>query len=302
MAEPIITDYDALEAKYAKKPLARNLKIKSFKKIAAVVILLSCLIGIGFLSIENVPVGHSGVLLTLGRVHENTLGEGFHFIIPFVQRIVHMDNRIQKLEVYTQAFSIDIQTVSSRLAVNYQINAADSAEIFRTIGFNFERLIIEPAVHEVLKNVSAQYTAEELISLRARVSDEILAALNEEMQKHGIAVIALNIIDFDFTDDFIRAVEEKQIAEQRQQQADIENVTMILRAAADAEAITILAEAHAEALRITASGISESYRLQNQYVTDMNLILEWIAAWDGVMPLIQGADGGMMLDINALLP
>ena len=293
-------DYDAIEAMYTKKPLLRRFKVKGLKKFAALILILGCVGGVGWLSVTVVPVGHSGVLLTLGRVHDNVLNEGFHFIIPGVQQVIPMDNRIQILEVATQAFSIDIQTVSARLAVNYKINGTNSAEIFRTIGHDFERLIIEPAVHEVLKNISAQYTAEELISLRAQVSDEIMVTLNDEMQKRGITVTALNIIDFDFKDDFLRAVEEKQIAEQRQQQADIENVTMLLRAIADAEAMTILAEAQAEALRLTAEGIAESYRLQNQYVTDMNLILEWIAAWDGAVPLIQSADGGMMLDVNSL--
>jgi len=255
----------------------------------------------GALSITSVPVGHTGILLTFGRVQEGALNEGLHFIIPFAQQVVAMDNRVQKLEVYTQAFSSDIQTVSARLAVNYQINREDTFEIYRSIGLDFERLIIEPAVHEVLKNISAQYTAEELISLRARVSDEIMATLNEEMQKSGITVTALNIIDFDFTDDFIRAVEEKQIAEQRQQQADIDNITMILRSAAEAQSIEILARAEADALRITAEALAESYRLQNYYLTELNVLLEWISQWDGVVPLVQSGDGGFILDIGGLM-
>ena len=290
------------EPDYYKNKLNKtNNKTRKFKLFIILIILVSLISVIVALSITNVPVGHTGILLTFGRVQEGALSEGLHFIIPFVQEVVAMDNRVQKLEVYTQAFSIDIQTVSARLAVNYQINREDTFEIYRSIGLNFERIIIEPAVHEVLKNISAQYTAEELISLRTSVSDEIMATLNKEMQRSGITVTALNIIDFSFTDDFIRAVEEKQIAEQRQQQADIDNITMILRSAAEAQSMEIIAHAEAEVLRIMAESIAESYRLQNEYLTELNVVLEWISQWDGILPIVQSGDGGgMILDISGL--
>jgi len=281
----------------------RKAKVAGYKLPVVIGTMVILIFLFGAMSLTSIPVGHTGILLTFGRVQEGALSEGLHFIIPFAQQVVAMDNRVQILEVYTQAFSRDIQTVSARLAVNYQIRREYTFEIYRSIGLNFESVIIEPAVHEVLKNISAQYTAEELISLRARVSDEIMATLNEEMQKSGITVTALNIIDFDFTDDFIRAVEEKQIAEQRQQQADIDNVTMVLRSAAEAESITILAQAQAEALRIIAEGVAESYRLQNEYLTELNVLLEWIGQWDGAVPLVQsgGDSGGFILDVSGLI-
>ena len=278
----------------------KKYKSRSYKLPIIIAAIIAFGLLFGALSITSVPVGHTGILLTFGRVQEGALTEGLHFVIPFAQQVVAMDNRVQKLEVYTQAFSSDIQTVSARLAVNYQINREHTFEIYRSIGLNFERIIIEPAVHEVLKNISAQYTAEELISMRARVSDEIMATLNEEVQRSGITVTALNIIDFDFTDDFIRAVEEKQIAEQRQQQADIDNLTMVLRSAAEAQSMEILARAEAEALRILAEGIAESYRLQNQYLTELNVTLELISQWDGVLPLVQSGEGGFILDVGGL--
>jgi regulator of protease activity HflC (stomatin/prohibitin superfamily) len=241
------------------------------------------------MAVTTVPVGHTGILLTFGRVQENALNEGLHLRIPFVQQIVYMDNRVQLLEVETQAFSIDIQTVSARIAVNYQLKRDYTFEVYRSVGVAFERKVIEPAVHEVLKSVSAQYTAEELISMRALVSNEIMISLNEEMLKSGITVTAMNIIDFDFTEDFIKAVEDKQIAEQRQRQAEIDNITMVARASAEAESLVIAAE-----------GISESYRLQNMYLTELIIMLEWVNKWNGELPMVQSGNG-MFLDVGDLM-
>ena len=289
--------------------------------IAAVVVVLA---GVLFLnSIDTVPVGSTGILLTLGKVEEGkALSEGMHLKIPFIQKIVSMDNRVKKLELSTEAFSKDIQTVSATLAVNYRMEPAKSFEIYKVHGTMFEENIIVPATHEVLKSVCAQYTAEELISKRAESSDMMRDELGMKLREMGIEITDFNIIDFDFSAEFIEAVESKQVAEQLKKKAATENETAIAQAErekqvsikqseADAERVRIQAEAKAQSMLIAAqaeadavklAADAEAYRMQNEgkYITD-ELIDKIIAEnWDGKLPVVSGSSNSI-LDVGSLI-
>ena len=187
-------------------------KITKFVVLGIVALLVVILAADSF---ATVPVGSTGILLTFGKVEDGkALSEGLHIKLPLVQRIVSMDNRVKKLELNTEAFSKDIQTVSATLAVNYRLQTEKSFSIYKTHGTQYEQNIIVPATHEVLKSVCAQYTAEELISKRAESSDMMRDELDAKLSGMGITVTDFNIIDFDFSDEFISAVEAKQVAEQ----------------------------------------------------------------------------------------
>lgn len=253
------------------------------------------------MSVSVVPVGHTGILLTMGKVQDTPVDEGVNFKIPLVQRIVTMDNRIQKLELATEAFSKDIQTVSATLAVNYKISKAQTFSLYKNVGREFETVLIIPATHEALKSVSAHYTAEQLISERQSVSDEIMTVLNDQTSINGIDITAFNILDFDFSPEYIKAVEDKQVAEQKKKQADIENQTNIQKAKAEAERIKIASQGEADALKIAAEGKAESYRLQNAAITGNNIKMEWIDKWNGELPKIQGGNDNMIFDVSTVL-
>ena len=272
----------------------------------------------------TVPVGSTGILLTFGKVEDGkALSEGLHLKLPLVQRIVSMDNRVKKLELNTEAFSKDIQTVSATLAVNYRLQAEKSFAIYKTHGTQYEQNIIVPATHEVLKSVCAQYTAEELISKRAESSDMMRDELDAKLSGMGITVTDFNIIDFDFSDEFINAVEAKQVAEQVKKKAATENETAIAQAErekqvsikqseAEAERVRIEAEAQAQSTLIAAqaqadavklAADAEAYRMQNEgkYVT--NSLIDKILAenWDGKLPNVVGGDVKGILNVDSLL-
>ena len=274
-------------------------------------------------SLAIVPVGSTGIMLTLGRVEEGkALSEGMHLKIPFVQKIVSMDNRVKKLELSTEAFSKDIQTVSATLAVNYRMIPEKSFEIYRKHGTQFENNIIVPATHEVLKSVCAQYTAEELISKRQESSDMMRDELGAKLGELGIEISDFNIIDFDFSNEFIEAVESKQVAEQLKKKAATENETAIAQAErekqvsikqseAEAERVRIQAEAKAQSMLIAAqaeadavkmAADAEAYRMENEgkYITN-DLIDKIIAEnWDGKLPVVSGSSNNI-LDVSSLI-
>ena len=258
------------------------------KSTAAAVIVVAILV-IGFVLLNCfsiVSAGHTGVVLTLGRVSERVLQEGFHVKAPFVQEVVQIDNRITKLEVQTEAFSKDLQTVSTTLAINYRVDSAKSYSIYKNIGRSYESVLVTPAVNEVLKAITAQYTAEESVTNRAIISDGLIAGLNDKLNGDGLYVTDVNILNFDFSEAFINAIEEKQVAQQQLLKAETEKQTAITNAEAEAETIRIKAQAEAEANRIVSESLNE-FVIENKK----------IEKWDGKLPQVQG-DADPLVTIN----
>lgn len=264
------------------------LKIFSKKVIVPVIIIViavSLLLG----SITVVEAGHTGVVVTFGRVEDHVLQEGLHVKIPFVQQVVKIDNRITKLEVSTEAFSKDLQTVSTTLAINYRVDTSKSYSIYKNIGSGYETVLVIPAVNEVLKAITAKYTAEESVTNRTLVSEGLVEGLNEKLNDIGLYVTDVNIINFDFSDAYITAIEEKQVAQQQLLKAETEKQTKITNAEAEAEAIKIRAEAEAEANRIISQSITGELVEYNK-----------IEKWNGELPRVTGG-ASSILDITTLL-
>lgn len=282
------------------------------KKLIIACVTLAVLAILAINSVATVPVGSTGILLTMGKVEDSALAEGLHIKLPFVQKIISMDNRVKKLELSTEAFSKDIQTVSATLAVNYRLQPEKTFSIYKTAGQSYESNLIVPATHEVLKSVCAQYTAEELISKRAESSDMMRDELDAKLSGMGISVTDFNIIDFDFSDEFISAVESKQVAEQLKKKAETENETAIAQAErekqvaikqseAQAESVRIAAQAEADAVKLAAD--AEAYRLQriNEQLSAKTIQNTLAERWDGKLPKVMGAGATGILNLNDML-
>lgn len=248
--------------------------------IAAVIILLN--------SITIIDAGHTGVINTFGRVSENVLQEGLHFKIPFVQKIVKMDNRIVKLEVETEAFSKDLQTVETKLAINYRVSKDKSYAIYKNVGSDYETILVTPAVNEVLKAITAQYTAEESVTNRSLISKGLIEQLNLKLNKNGIYVEDVNIINFEFSEAYVNAVEEKQVAEQR-----------LLKAKTEKEEAIVKAEAEAETLRIQAEAQAKANQILNKSINANLIEYEKIQKWNGELPKV--TDGSAIINFSDLL-
>ncbi len=257
-----------------------NNKVFTAKKrnglIAIAVALLLVLVVLGGM-FTIVDAGHTGVVVTLGKVKEGVLQEGIHMKVPFIQQVVKIDNRIRKLEVNTEAFSKDLQSVNTVLAINYRVDTAKSYSIYKNIGADYETVLVTPAVNEVLKAITATYTAEESVTNRSLISDGLVEGLNEKLNAIGLYVTDVNIIDFDFSEAFITAIEEKQVAQQQLLKAETEKKTRITNAEADAEAVKIRAQAEAEANEIVSKSLTENV-IENKK----------IEKWDGVLPKVTG--------------
>ncbi len=254
-----------------------NPKASTIAKIVIPIVIVVLLLIVAISSVSIVPAGHTGVVVTLGKVNEGVLQEGLHFKIPFIQQVVQIDNRIVKLEVNTEAFSKDLQTVSTTLAINYRVDTSKSYSIYKNIGANYETVSVTPAVNEVLKAITAKYTAEESVTNRNLISDGLVKGLNDKLNEIGLYVTDVNIINFDFSEAFINAIEEKQVAQQKLLKAETEKQTAITNAEADAETIRIKAEAEAAANDVL-----------NKSLTDQIIENNKIEKWDGKLPQVTG--------------
>ena len=232
----------------------------------------------------TVKAGYKGVRTQFGAVI-GTLDSGLYIKIPFFQKVVKMEVRTVKMEVPALAYSKDIQTVESLIALNYHLIPDSVGKLYQEIGVDYRERIISPAVQEAVKAVTAKYTAQELIEKRELVRDEIKNDLFGRLGERDIFVDVLSIVNFDFSGEFEKAVESKQVAQQQalKAQNDLDRIKK------EAEQRVAQAEAEARAIQIQAQAITQQGG--KEYVN-----LKWVEKWSGKLP-----EYVLGTDVNALL-
>ena len=273
----------------AKKPSFKGVK---WLAIGAVALLLAAN------SFTIVPAGNTGVVLTLGEVSANPLSEGFHVKAPFVQTVEDMSNKIQVYETPASAVSKDLQTVSSSIAVNYRLVSDKSPDMYKNVGVDYQTILITPVVQECMKSATAKYNAEQLITDRESVSNEVKTALDSKLNSYGIYIEKFNIVNFDFSAEFNTAIEAKQVAEQNLLKTKTEQEQAKVVAKTEAEKKVIAANAEAEAILAQAQAQADANKLLEESLSSKVIAYEQIQKWDGVMPKFTGKDGGLLIDVN----
>lgn len=237
---------------------------KPFKKFSLVSIVAGVLLAVLLIwcgCIASVPTGHTGVVTTFGKVEDKTFDAGFNMKAPW-QKVVTMDNRVQKANTTLACFSSDIQEVTISYTLNYQIDKANAQEIYRNVGTAYYDTVIVPNIAEAVKVVTAQYTAEQLVGSRAELATAIDEFLSASLAKYNIQVVSTAIEDMDFTDAFTNAVEAKQVAAQNKLQAEIEQAQKVMEQEAAAQMAVIQANAAAETAKIQAQANAETAKIK----------------------------------------
>lgn len=273
------------------------MKTTNLKKIVIPIVLALLLLITAACTLTIVPAGMSGVVVTMGKVSDHALDSGLHFRIPFVQSVIMMNNKIQKCEVESNSVSKDLQTVSSGVAVNFHITSDSASNIYKNIGEQYQDTVLQPAIQEAVKSISAQYTAEELITKRTAVGDEIGSALTEKVSDYGIIIDKFNIVNFEFSEEFNVAIEQKQVAEQNFLKAQTEKEQQIMEAEADAKKQIIAAEADAEAKLKKAEAEAEANEKINASLNGNILTYQQIQKWDGKYPSVVSSDSSILIDV-----
>jgi regulator of protease activity HflC (stomatin/prohibitin superfamily) len=226
----------------------------------------------------TVGAGERGILLRWSAVTGKVFGEGLYFRMPIMDQVILMDVKIQKEQVVATAASKDLQTVNGTVAVNYHIDPNKVANVYQDVGVEFNSRLIDPALQESVKATTAKYTAEELITKREGVRDEVKSHLKEKLEPHGILIDDFNIVDFQFSDSFNQAIELKVTAEQSALAA--KNKLEQIKFEADQQIAA--AKGKAEALRIESEALKANPQV---------LQLRALEKWDGKLPAyIGGSD------------
>lgn len=225
----------------------------------------------------TVGAGERGVKLRFGAVEGKELDEGLYFRIPLVEKIKKIDVKVQKTEAVANAASKDLQTVNSQVAINYHLDPSKVTKIYQEVGINYAERLITPAVQESVKASTANFTAEELITKRQTVKEEIKQLLKDRLVPVGIMIDEFNITNFDFSQSFNQAIEAKVTAEQQ-----------ALAAKNKLEQIKFEAQQNIE----FALGKAEAIKIESQALRDNPQVLELraIEKWSGNLPNVVGSD------------
>ncbi|MHB0994925.1 MAG: prohibitin family protein [Elusimicrobiales bacterium] len=227
-----------------------------------------------------VPPGEVAIKTRLGSIVDS-YSEGMNFKIPFFESVTRFSIQIQRADIKTQAFSKDLQTMNSHLVVNHRIQKETVVSIYRNLGPNYVDNIVDPAVQEVFKAIAARYSAEKIISERSLLVEEINAEVKERLNKKEIIVTDISVTDLDFTDQFLKAVEDKQVAEQQAKMSE----KLVEKAKRDAEQQIAKSRGEAEALRMQREQVTPSLI----ELRKVDAQLKAIEKWNGVLPGYVGA-------------
>ena len=269
-----------------------NASIPGGAKIVLMAIIVLVIIGVvASSSVKIVDAGNRGILTHWNAVDLTNppLDEGIHFVIPFQDDVVQMEVRTLKYDTSTRSASQDLQTVQTTVTVNYHPDTERVHFLYKEIGLSYESRVIQPAIDETVKQVSANYNAEELITKRPLVKADIENAIRDRLNQFYIETEVISITDFEFSPLFAKAIESKVEAEQKAQKAENDLIRIEVEARQlEAQAVGLAAANIAE-----AQGEAEAISIINQALSNNPFYLEWLKtqAWDGRLPLVVGEGG-----------
>lgn len=253
-------------------------------------------------SVKIVDAGYRGVLLKFGAVDTSVaLNEGIHFVTPFRDSVIQMEVRTQKTVENAASASKDLQDVTTQVALNYRINPDRAQVVYQQLGFEYGNRVIAPAIQESVKQVTARFNAEELITKRETVKNQIEEQIKSRLAPYNIVVDTISITEFQFSDQFRKAVEAKVEAQQRALQAqndlrriEIEAQQNEAKAVGEQKANVARADGIRQANVLQAEGESQAIKIIDQQLRTSPTYLEWLKTqrWDGKLPLVTGGGSG----------
>ena len=253
-------------------------------------------------SVKIVDAGYRGVLLKFGAVDTSVaLNEGIHFVTPFRDSVVQMEVRTQKTVENAASASKDLQDVTTQVALNYHLNPNSAQVVYQQLGFEYGNRVIAPAIQESVKQVTARFNAEELITMRETVKNQIEQQIKSRLAPYNILVDTISITEFQFSEQFRKAVEAKVEAQQRALQAqndlrriEIEAQQNEAKAVGEQKANVARSEGIRQSNVLQAEGESQAIKIIDQQLRTSPSYLEWLKTqrWDGKLPLVTGGGGG----------
>ncbi|MBU2529830.1 MAG: prohibitin family protein [Elusimicrobia bacterium] len=245
------------------------------------VFILFAVVFFGMMAFFVVSPGEVAIKTRMGKVVDS-YEEGVHFKLPILDAITKFSMQIQRADIKTEAFSKDLQTMTAQLVVNHRIQKTTVISIFRNLGPSYVDRVVDPAVQEIFKSIASKYSAEKIIAERNALVQEVNLVVKERLTKNEIIVTDISLVNLDFTEQFLKAVEDKQIAEQQAKMSE----KLVVKAQKDAERVIAKARGEAESLKMQKLSITKDLiELRKVEAT-----LKAIEKWNGVMPTYIGGN------------
>lgn len=232
--------------------------------------------------LTTIKTGEVGIKTTFGKITSTNIKEGIQLKAPW-QEVIKMNIKVQKYENETdlQTSTKDMQVVNSVVvSINYQLDEDRVVDVYRSVGVNYDGVVLEPAIQESVKGSISQFNAEELVNKRNEVSLAIQEALTKRVEDYGIKVSSVSLKNFDFSPEYNASIENKTIAEQK---------------ALTAQQELEISKAEAEKKKVEAQGEAEANRIKEQTITKEILVQQFIEKWDGKLPTNYAGDDVMKI-------
>lgn len=252
------------------------------KKLVGFGVGVAVVFGVGLIvladSVQVIEPGYRGILLRLGNL-QGIMSPGLNFKLPFVENVKIVDVRTRILEASLDAASKDLQEIKGIVALNYHLDDSKLGDLYGRVGLDVETRVVKPAIQEGVKAVTAKFTAEELITKREIVKQDIVSDLQIRLANYFVTVDDLSIVNLSFSDEFNKAIEAKQTAAQNALRAEND----LRRISIEAQQKIEIAKADAESIRIQGQALKETPGLVQ---------LKMVEKWDGKLPAVMSGEGG----------
>lgn len=287
--------------------------MNKFLVAAGVLVLMTLIVAVQGCTI--IQGGYVGVKRRFGKIQNEELTSGVHLLIPLVDGVVHVDTKMRSFNVSTEASSRDLQVIKSTVSIQHNIKGDMAAETYEAVGDldAIDDRIIMPAASEVLKAVTAQYTAEELITKRAEVKEKITEGIKIYIQttfknrglESNVHIDNVAVTDFDFSDEFNASIESKVKAEQEALKAENEKKKRVTEAEASAKEVELKADADAYKIKTESIERADAIKREAEALAqNPHLVkLRAIEKWDGKLPHFQSGNAPIpFLEVPVVAP
>lgn len=237
--------------------------------IAAVALITT---GVCFSGISIIDTGYRGIKTRFGEVIGEPLPEGIYFYNPITTEIKPIDTKVQRNALKMSAYTKDVQQAELSVTINSSVDDNTAHLLYKEIGVDYKTKVLIPQILKAVKDTIGKWEADLLVSNREKASDEILASLKTSLAPAHILVQSVVIEDINYSSQFERAIEEKQIATQDAIKA--KNKTKQIEEEANQKILS--AQAEAESMRIRSEALSKNQNL---------VAYEAVQKWDGKLPV-----------------
>lgn len=274
-----------------------NAKNKSGQAVYSIIAMLGTIVLLGLVvvsvcSLTTVDAGQIGVRTQFGKVTENSVEPGLHFVNPIGGKIIKYDVREQKADIKAPTYTKDMQQANIFVVVTYALNKGEVGIVHQTYGTAYADRVVLPKVTGAIKDVIGNIEAVELVNAREKAAKNIFDTATAQITeaKVPVTITSLVITNIDYSDVFEKSIEEKVVAQQNAIRAQNETK----RVEEEARQVVVRANAEAEAMRIRAQALKENQNI---------LFQDFIKKWDGKFPhtLFLGGDANQVIDVTKFM-